>query len=511
MASGKGKNRGVLLCILAVLLAAAIAWIATADMRAYHRGMEYLSQHNYSDAAAIFESIADYKDSAVRLLEAKYAIADGQLEAGSYLDAAEGFAALGNYLDSTEKMKKSYYRLGTSERISENYEAASEYYTLAQDYQDAATQSQRMIYTLGHNAFLAEDYESAENWFSQLEGEPEDYGNPHFMTLAESAPYLRQQLDEMAHQISFHLAQEPAQEEWAALHNYIPYHAGSAAYYDADQMVTITITEYYPADQILDAWEKNDTSTLSEDEQQVLTLALELVEQARAETENDYELEFWLHDWLCQQVVYESPNMEVGVRDYVQLRQLSCVGAMLDGAANCQGYTDAFCLLGNLAGLEVTRLFGDAGGPHTWNMIRLEEQWYILDVTFDDLSDEEYDGWTYTYCNTALDPELHIINGGTAVLDNIAEDTDIEKTWFGQNKVCFENLSAAVEYLVSQRGDQNGNWCYAMLETTDCSYEDLNKAIRKELRRQNVSYAGWLSILETSHDSSCISICWDKN
>lgn len=510
MASKKRRRSIALAVVLGLLLGCVTGWLATADLRSYNQGMEYLNQGSYEEAAAVFESLEDFRDSAERLREARYPIADALLAEEAWLEAAEAFASLGDYLDSAEKMKKCWYRLGTAERVAENYEQASEYFTLAQDFQDAATQAQRMLYTLGHNAFLDGDYEAAKDWFSQLDGEPQDYGNPHFMNMAEAAPYLRQQLEELTHQISFHVSHEPTQQEWAALRNYLPFHAGTPSYYAEDQMVHITVTEYYPADRILAAWKSGDTSNLTEDEQQVLALALEVVEQAQSESDDAYELEFRLHDWLCQQVVYESPDMDVGVRDYVKLRQLSCVGAMLDGSANCQGYTDAFYLLGSLAGLEVTRLMGSAGDPHIWNMINLEDQWYIVDVTFDDLSDEEYDGWTYTYCNAAWDPDLYTIDGGAEALENIALESDIEKTWFGQNRASFDSLADAAEHLVNKIGRQDGNWCYALVENTDFTHEDLTRAIRRELTLEHIPEAVWLSYLEVYQGYSCISVCWDN-
>ena len=500
-----------LLPVLLLLLAGAIAgWFATANLRTYTKAMAHLEQQNYEEAAVLFESLEDYRDSALRLTEARYPLAEELMAEEAWLEAAEAFAALGDYRDSARHTKKCYYKLGTQQRMAKNYEQAASWYALAGDHQDAATQAQRMLYNLGHEAFLAGDYGAAEGWFSRMDGKPEDYGNPHFMTLTEAAPYLRQQLEVLPEQVSLHIAQEPTQDEWAALRNYFPYHAGTLSYYETDKMIYITVTGYYPADRILAAWKNNTVEDLSADEQKVLALALETVEQAKAETDDPYELEFWLHDWLCAQVVYESPDMEVSIRDYIQLRQLSCIGAMLDGNANCQGYADAFYLLGNLAGLEVTRLMGDAGGGHIWNMIRLEDQWYLVDVTFDDLSDEEYDSWTYTFCNTALDPEFYTVLGGTGVLEDMASETDIQKTWYGQNRAAFSTLADASEHLVNQIGRQDGNWCYALVEDTDLTFEEVTRAIRKELTLENVPEARWITYLEVYGDNTYISLCWDN-
>ena len=117
------------------------------------------------------------------------------------------------------------------------------------------------------------------------------------------------------------------------------------------QYKTLHITANYHAGvRIYRAWETGDVSGLSAEEMQVLELATELVAQAWEYSDDPLEVELYLYNWLCEHVEYESPDMDVDEQTFMDLRQLSCVGAMLDGKANCQGYTDAFYLLGK-AGL----------------------------------------------------------------------------------------------------------------------------------------------------------------
>lgn len=70
-------------------------------------------------------------------------------------------------------------------------------------------------------------------------------------------------------------------------------------------------------------------------------------------------------------------------------RSHSALGALIDGQAVCEGYTEAFDLLCYLSGIECIEIDGTAqsntiSGPHAWNKVKLDNIWYNVDVTWDD-------------------------------------------------------------------------------------------------------------------------------
>ena len=144
----------------------------------------------------------------------------------------------------------------------------------------------------------------------------------------------------------------------------------------------VTLTPY-PGDRMLQAYRTSDESGLSADEKKALAKAKTLLAAAKESSGNRMELELALHDALCERVTYYTSEAR---GDYE-----TAVGALLNGKANCQGYSDAFFLLASMAGFEVGRQSADSlgsddipGGPHRFNTIRLDGKWYIVDVTFDD-------------------------------------------------------------------------------------------------------------------------------
>ncbi len=149
---------------------------------------------------------------------------------------------------------------------------------------------------------------------------------------------------------------------------------------------TLEITEF-PGDRIADAYFCEDTSSLNDDEKQVLNEAVKIVEAAKAETNGDYELEIYLHDYLAETITYYNPSVDVPDPSDPP-RHLTAVGGLLDKYANCQGYTDSFYLLATIAGFKVGRMcVTDFNGEgHMINTICLDNEWYVVDVTFDDAS-----------------------------------------------------------------------------------------------------------------------------
>lgn len=101
-----------------------------------------------------------------------------------------------------------------------------------------------------------------------------------------------------------------------------------------------------------------------------------------------------IHDKLMDTVEYDYDALENGNDEYVY----TAYGVLVENKkgqknmAVCEGYSMAYEYLCQLSGLEVTVIHGDAGssmddlGPHAWNAVKLDEDWYEVDSTWDDCS-----------------------------------------------------------------------------------------------------------------------------
>lgn len=94
---------------------------------------------------------------------------------------------------------------------------------------------------------------------------------------------------------------------------------------------------------------------------------------------NEYDIVKLFHDELVKSVEYDK-------------EKTSAYDALVLKKANCQGYSDAFSMLCNRYGIANIIVTGKFNEPHMWNMVRINEKWYYVDVTADDPGEEKYPG-----------------------------------------------------------------------------------------------------------------------
>jgi hypothetical protein len=290
------------------------------------------------------------------------------------------------------------------------------------------------------------------------------------------------------------------------MQNYSSYQKSSIIYSDYKKMLTVQL-DYYPGDRILYAWRTGDDSILSADERKAKEVAEGIVKKAR-NTKNDMEAQLYLYNWLCNNVMYETTNMQVGREAYLKLRQITCIGALLDGKANCQGYTDAFYLLGNMAGFNVCRMFGrDEKEGHCWNGIMLDGKLYIVDVTFGDWDNIGTKAKGYIQFNCAYDPETYIIDGGPEVFPELVTTEDLSQTYYKYKKSIFTSKSDAVNYLVRQCKKNGKGWYFAVVDDKILSSSQVISAL-KSARTKNGVYNGCNIVVQTYGGDTHIAVRW---
>jgi hypothetical protein len=105
---------------------------------------------------------------------------------------------------------------------------------------------------------------------------------------------------------------------------------------------------------------------------------------------NPAEATVYFHDWIVENTVYASALMaEQGdMQGYEYGFNIN--GVFLQGSAVCEGYSKAFKLLCDRAGIPCRTVYGVANGEnHSWNYVELDGQWYLVDCTWDDPVGEE--------------------------------------------------------------------------------------------------------------------------
>ncbi len=173
-------------------------------------------------------------------------------------------------------------------------------------------------------------------------------------------------------------------------------------------LINIRIGKLFPGKKIILAARSGNTGDLSGREMQTLEAALAMA--AAAKNPDPLQTAKAIHDRLCERITY--------TEDETTDEDDTAIGAILNGEANCDGYADAFYLIGSLAGLDIRYQHGDSldkrspdsriAVSHLWNLLGIGGKWHMVDVTWDD---EEY-GWSYIWFNAGRDvaSRMHVWN-----------------------------------------------------------------------------------------------------
>ena len=94
----------------------------------------------------------------------------------------------------------------------------------------------------------------------------------------------------------------------------------------------------------------------------------------------DLEKALVLHDYLALQTAYDEEAYRSG---NISSASYTAYGALVLGKAVCQGYSMAYRVLLERCGISTEYAASDRMG-HGWTLVQLGENWYHVDVTWDD-------------------------------------------------------------------------------------------------------------------------------
>ena len=145
------------------------------------------------------------------------------------------------------------------------------------------------------------------------------------------------------------------------------YGYGSYMYYESDPETAISVTFHYlPYTQ----------AEIREYEE----AALAALAEALLPGMSDLQKALALHDWLAVNVSYDQATFE---GTSVNEDAYTAFGALVERTAVCQGYSMAYIALLERCGIEAAYASSDAMN-HGWTLVKLDGNWYHVDVTWDD-------------------------------------------------------------------------------------------------------------------------------
>ncbi len=256
-------------------------------------------------------------------------------------------------------------------------------------------------------------------------------------TMDDVTAYMLQQSEENAPEITLFCSGEVYDRLMEGLTGFTAFRNSMAPLYDVaalaglqvytvsysalNHVITFEGIRYYAGTNMIRAFRANDATGLTDREMEAMQAAVQLAHDLK--TDDDLMTAMNIHDYIAENVVYADD----GNSD----ENDNAIGALLNGRADCDGYADAFCAVGTLAGLNVRCQHGDSYsiGPdfdilnsvtHMWNLLEIDGTWRLVDVTWDDGED----GVSHTWFNLGLDraSRMHIWNEDTTVaLDPVTD------------------------------------------------------------------------------------------
>ena len=189
-------------------------------------------------------------------------------------------------------------------------------------------------------------------------------------------------------------------------------------YYDRATGVINSIKPLY-------VFEKNEIPALIEKFDSATEKALSKVDESMS----DMDKMIAIHDHIVLNAEYDIETYEAQNNNHPT--SFSAYGVLVENYGVCQSYTLAYSLLLKKVGIEVSTV-RSRSLSHIWNLVKIDNEWYHIDVTWDDPTHDKKGLVSYKYF-LASDEEFG--SQGTAhyatdwVTDYTA-DSDVYKTAF---------------------------------------------------------------------------------
>ncbi len=135
---------------------------------------------------------------------------------------------------------------------------------------------------------------------------------------------------------------------------------------------------------IVAAVKSGDDSTLDSDEKKLFNKVNEVLGSIINEGMSDLKKEKAVYCWLTENCEYDHRHYELPPS--APRISYEPYGAIVEGRAVCLGYATAFQLFMDILDIECITVVGAAfssRADHAWNMVKIDDEWYCVDLTWD--------------------------------------------------------------------------------------------------------------------------------
>lgn len=211
---------------------------------------------------------------------------------------------------------------------------------------------------------------------------------------------------------------------------------------------------------------------------------------------SDYEKEKYVHDSLLKMIDYRKNSY---------LNQ-SAYSALVNHKTVCAGYSKAFQYIMINLGIPTYYVSGTAGEDHSWNIVKLSDGYYNVDLTWDDTSNISYnyfnmpdDIFSTTHTRTELSVNLPACNAYQ--FKGIKTYEKKKRPSIENNIIPKDNKSVIINQ------ENNSTIQLEQTEKDESSYDNIMK---KEDIIEDSSHETTEEIIEKDEDESTLIITYDN-
>lgn len=150
---------------------------------------------------------------------------------------------------------------------------------------------------------------------------------------------------------------------------------------------------------VLQQARKNNIASgrLTDKDIEVVNKINEILSKTVKDSMTDYQKELAIHDYLVLNCKYDYENYK---NKTLPDESYTLYGLLIKGTGVCQAYAEAMEVLLNFAGVECSMVTGTANGEgHAWNIVKLDNEYYMIDTTADDPTPDKAGAVNYSYFN----------------------------------------------------------------------------------------------------------------
>lgn len=148
----------------------------------------------------------------------------------------------------------------------------------------------------------------------------------------------------------------------------------------------VEVPDVYDPAAILAAWQAGSSAALSPKNAAIYDAAAQVIATQITDDMRPYDKELAIHDYIINQTRYDPAALSHAIDATQSPNNDNPYGVFYEGYAICSGYSSTFQLFMDLLGIPCITIHATAqgGNEHAWNMVQLDEEWYCVDVTWDD-------------------------------------------------------------------------------------------------------------------------------